>query len=67
MQNMAVRTALKKNNVKAWELAEELGIVDCTLSKWMRRELPEERQEQMIAAIKKIANQKRESVEVCKK
>lgn len=63
MQNMAVRTALKQNNVKAWELAEELGIVDCTLSKWMRRELPADKQEQMIAAIGKIAESKKGMVE----
>lgn len=61
MENMAVRAALKQHRVKAWELAEAMGIVDCTLSKWMRRELPPDKQEMMIHTIAKIAERKREN------
>ena len=60
MENVDVRAALKNNRVKAWELAEALGVVDCTLSKWMRRELPKDKQENMIAIIERIAEYKRE-------
>lgn len=58
MENMKVREALRSNNVLAWELAEAMGIVDCTLSKWMRRELPDEKQAVMLQMIEKIAKQK---------
>lgn len=60
MENMIIRDALKANKVRAWELAEALGIVDCTLSKWMRRELPKRKQEAMIETIERIAKCKRE-------
>lgn len=60
MANKLVREALKTNRVRAWELAEAMGIVDCTLSKWMRRELPEEKQAIMLEAIARVAESKRE-------
>ncbi len=60
MENIAIRNALKRNGVRAWELAEALGIVDCTLSKWMRRELPEEKQTLMLETIERVAESKRE-------
>lgn len=55
MANELVREALKTNRVRAWELAEAMGIVDCTLSKWMRRELPAEKQVLMVRAVEEIA------------
>lgn len=61
MENMAVRVALKQRGVKAWELAEAMGIVDCTLSKWMRRELPPDKQAIMIHTIEQIAERKQEN------
>ena len=60
MENIAIRNALKHNGVRAWELAEALGIVDCTLSKWMRRELPDEKQTLMLETIERVAESKRE-------
>ena len=59
MENMKIRNCLRENKVRAWELAEGLGIVDCTLSKWMRRELPDEKQAHMIAIIEQIAERKK--------
>lgn len=58
MENKKIREALKSNNVLAWELAEAMGVVDCTLSKWMRRELPDEKQAVMLQMIEKIAREK---------
>lgn len=58
MANKLVREALKTNRVWAWELAEAMGIVDCTLSKWMRRELPIGKQTLMVQEIEKIAKRK---------
>lgn len=59
MENMMIRNRLRDSKVRAWELAEALGISDCTLSKRMRRELPREKQEIMIRAIEQIADRKK--------
>ena len=61
MENMMIRNRLRDSKVRAWELAEALGISDCTLSKWMRRELPRDKQESMILTIAKIAECKQEN------
>lgn len=58
MENARIRKALRDGDVRAWELAEALGIVDCTLSKWMRRELPTEQQDEMLRLIDEIVRRK---------
>lgn len=41
MANVDIKVALKKANMKQWELAELLEMSEFTLSRKMRRELPE--------------------------
>lgn len=55
MTNMGVKNAAKAAGVRLWELADQLGIADTTLSKKLRYELPAEEQEKMVSAIKEIA------------
>ena len=56
MNNVMIRKELKECNVKQWQLAELLGIGEYTLCRKLRRELPVEEQERIIAIIK--ANKK---------
>ena len=55
MTNLGVKNAAKAAGVRLWELADQLGIADTTLSKKLRRELPAAEQEKMVAIIDQIA------------
>ena len=55
MANEAVRVAAKRAGVKLWEIT---GMADTTLSRQMRKELPKEKQQTLLGAVKAIAAQK---------
>ena len=50
--NFEVRKALQEKNMKQWELADLLGISEFTLTRWLRKELTEERKNVLLKAIK---------------
>lgn len=53
LNNQKVRFALLENNMKQWELADLMGISEAVLSRRLRKELPEEEQERIVALIRK--------------
>lgn len=55
MQNEKIRNALNAYSVKQWELAEIMGISEFSLSRKFRHELPEDKQNELIALIKEKA------------
>lgn len=59
MENQTIRAEARKAGVNLWELAEYIGITDATLSRKLRRELPEEKQKEYLAAIREIAAAKK--------
>lgn len=61
MANEWIRTQAKQNKVFLWEIAEELGIADATLSRHLRREITGPNRERVEKAIRTIAaNRKKE-------
>lgn len=58
MVNEAVRVSAKRAGVRLWEVADYCGMADSTLSRQLRKELPKEKQMDLLAAIKAIAVQK---------
>lgn len=52
MKNIRIREALKTYGMKQYELADKLGIHESTLCVWLRKELPDEEQERIVAIIK---------------
>jgi len=52
--NKALREYAKLNSVFLYEIADELGISDTSLTKRMRRELPEAESAKIYAIIQKI-------------
>lgn len=60
MANDIVRAAAKKAGVKLWEVADYCGVADTTFSRQLRKELPQERQKILLAAIAAVAAQKGE-------
>lgn len=58
MANEVVRVAAKRAGVKLWEIADYCGMADTTLSRQMRKELPKDKQQNLMGAIKAIAAQR---------
>ena len=54
MANKEIRCALVNNGIKQYVLAAHLGITETSLSKKLRRELPEEEKERILAAIDRL-------------
>ena len=67
MANKIIREELKARGVRHWELAHELGISEQTLVRWLRFELDEERQLDMLMKIEEIAKRKERSLETERK
>ena len=53
--NNKIREELKKNKVFQWQLADRLEISEPTLTRLLRHELPDEKQEELIGKIREIA------------
>lgn len=51
MANERIRKALKESGMAMWQLADLCGISECTISRWFRKELPDETQKKMLSMI----------------
>lgn len=52
MDNMEIRMELLKKNIKYYQLAELLGVSEFTLSRKLRKELPESEKRRILEVIK---------------
>ena len=55
MANRDVKLAAAGAGVRLWQIADELGILDCNLSRKLRRELPDEEKELLFEIIKRLS------------
>ena len=67
MANKIIRDELKARGVRHWELAAALGISEQTLVRWLRFELSEDRQLDMLMKIEEVAKRKERSLETERK
>ena len=56
--NTIIRDELKTRGVRHWELAHELGVSEQTHVRWLRFELSEDKQMDMLEAVERIAERK---------
>ena len=63
MANKIVREELKSRGVRHWELAHELGMSEQTLVRWLRFELDEDRQLDMLTKVEAIAKRKETAID----
>lgn len=56
--NMDIRKELARNDIYNWELAEELGINESTLTRWMRKELQGDQRTEVERAINRLIEKK---------
>lgn len=54
MVNKEIRDSIKINKVKKWEIAYLLEVTDFTFSRWLRKELSQEKKSLIMAAIEKL-------------
>ncbi len=57
-ENNDIRAYAKSNGVYLWEVAEKMGILDASLSRKLRRELPQNEKKHIFGIIDNIASQK---------
>lgn len=57
MKNVEIRSAYMQASIKQWQLAEALGISETHFSRKLRKELPQEEKEKILAAIEKLAKE----------
>lgn len=62
MCNKEVREHATKQGVKLWQIAAVLGINDGNFSRKLRRELPDQEKEKILAIIDRLAQEKLEVV-----
>ena len=51
--NVEIRTEIQKRGLRYWQVADLLGIGETTLSRWLRKELPEEKKNLILEVIRK--------------
>ena len=54
MANQDIRRAAAGAGVKLWQVADSLGIADCSLSRKLRRELPQAEKEKIFSIIERL-------------
>ncbi|MBK6089809.1 hypothetical protein [Ruminococcus difficilis] len=59
MNNLELRTKARKNGVRLWEIADRLGISEPTITRKLRRELPTNEKQRILAVIDEIAAAKK--------
>lgn len=55
MTNQDIRRTAAGAGVRLWQIAEALGIADCSLSRKLRRELPKEEKDRIFSIIRELS------------
>ena len=58
MRNKDLRDYARIKDVRLWRIAEKLNLLDSNFSRLLRRELPEERKEEIKAIIDELSSEK---------
>jgi len=54
MKNKEIKMAMLEKGIYQWEVAKAIGVSECTLTRWMREELSEEKKTTIMDAIQRI-------------
>ena len=55
--NQDIKRAAAGSGVRLWQVAESLGIADCSLSRKLRHELPADEKERIFCIIRELARE----------
>ena len=62
--NQDLRNAAKAAKVPLWRIAEKLGCSEPTMTRTLRRELPEKQKQQMFGIIEHLAMEESDDAEI---
>ena len=51
MNNIEIREAIKESGFRHWQIADMIGIADTTFCRMLRRELPEDKKQEILTAM----------------
>ena len=54
MANTELRAEIQKSRLRQWEIAAFIGVSEYTLVRWLRTELPPDKQAAILEAIEKL-------------
>lgn len=60
MNNLTIRALANLNQVKLWEVADEIGVSESTFFRLLRREVEKDKEEKIVNAIKNIKKHRNE-------
>lgn len=60
--NEKIKAYAKASGVPLWKLAKQYGVAEMTLSRWLREELPKDREERMLKTIDEVSTAQKEGV-----
>lgn len=55
MENEKVRQAARAAHVPLWKIADEIGVSEPTMTRWLRKPLSEKLETEIMTAINKLA------------
>jgi len=57
MCNQDIRRIAAGAGVKLWQIADALGIADCSFSRKLRKELPQEEKKKIFSIIERLSQE----------
>lgn len=54
MSNNELKQEIRNSKVAQWKIAAKIGVCEMTVVRWLRLELPEEKKQVMLQAIKGV-------------
>lgn len=57
MSNQDIRRTAAGARVKLWQIADALGMADCSFSRKLRKELPQDEKEKIFSIIRRLAKE----------
>ena len=57
MHNKEIREHATRKGIRLWQIAYRLGIADASFSRKLRKELPQEEKEKILAIIDELAKE----------
>lgn len=59
MSNQDIRQAAAGAGIKLWQIADALGMADCSFSRKLRKELPQDEKEKIFSIIQRLSKEVR--------
>ena len=55
--NEDIKKMARGNLIPLWKIAQQVGVSEMTLIRWLRTELPDKRKKQIVSAIERLTQE----------